>query len=193
MEWSAIQTALVAVLASVSGVDATAIVWRPLTGSWMPDLHIRLSVLGGIRQVGRDERRTTYDAGTDTNVERIYGNRSVPISIRVESQDQDLASAAYATAEVIRAALQRSDVQETLQADASLGVSRMEPIRLEDYSDEDDRLRSVALLDVTFLAYVSQTGADVGYIQTINATGTYNDPAGNPADGSPEAITWTLP
>lgn len=190
--WAEIETELPAVLATITGIPVGAITWRPLLDGWMPDVHVRLQVLGGIRALGRDEVRTEYTLATDTNAERVYGGRALPISIRVESMDQSLASAAYATAETIRAALRRTDILSTLRDTAGLGLSRMEAIRLEDYTDDEGRLRSLAILDVIFLAHVAEAGEDVGYIQIVNATGTYTDPAGSPAADSPRAIQVVL-
>lgn len=190
--WAEIEIELPAVLATITGIPVGAITWRPLLDGWMPDVHVRLQVLGGIRALGRDEVRTEYTLATDTNAERVYGGRALPISIRVESMDQSLASAAYATAETIRAALRRTDILSTLRDTAGLGLSRMEAIRLEDYTDDEGRLRSLAILDVIFLAHVAEAGEDVGYIQIVNATGTYTDPAGSPAADSPRAIQVVL-
>jgi hypothetical protein len=190
--WAEIETELPAVLATITGIPVGAITWRPLLDGWMPDVHIRLQVLGGIRAIGRDEVRTEYTLATDTNAERVYGGRALPISIRVESMDQSLASAAYATAETIRAALRRTDILTTLRTTAGLGLSRMEAIRLEDYTDDEGRLRSLAILDVIFLAHIAEAGEDVGYIRIVNATGTYTDPAGAPAADSPRVIQVVL-
>lgn len=180
--WQSIQDALPVILSDISGLPETAISWRPLTSSWQADRHIRLQVLGGLRALGVDERRYRYDGGADENLERIYGNRAISISIRVETQDQDLADSAYAIAETVRVKLRQEGIQSRLRAEACLSLSRIEAIRVEDYPDAASRLRSLAILDVTFLTHVSVEDVDVGYFDTANATDTITDPAGAAVD-----------
>lgn len=179
--WQSIQDGLQAIVASAAGLPVTAVTWRPLTGQWNPQTHVRLQVLGGLRAIGVDERRQRYDAGEDALLERIYGNRAIPISIRVETQDQDLVDSAYALADKIRTSLRRTSIQSRLRSEACLALSRMEAVRVEDYTDSHTRQRSLAILDVTFLTQVSsEDSTDLGYIERVYPTGEIENPDGTP-------------
>lgn len=181
MDWASIRTGLPVILSSITGLPTSAITWRKSTSGWKADRHIHLQVLGGVRAQGVDERRYRYVSGSDQNRERVYGGRVISISIRVETQDQDLEDSAAALAEEIRIRLRRTSVQARLRDEACLGVSDMDPIRIEDYPDAHDRLRSLAILDVRFLAHVSDEEAlDIGYFETVNAEDSVTDPAGDP-------------
>lgn len=189
--WQNIQDGLPAILSSISGVAVPDITWMEVTNTWANPIRIKLKVLGGLRALGVDERRMSYDVGTDENTERVYGGRVITISIMCETQDQDLADSGYALADKIRTRLRRTDVLHRLREEACLGLSEVLAIRLEDYTDAHDRQRSLAILDVSFLAHVSDLGTDLGYFDRVVAEDTIEN-----SDGTTNTVTldtdWDL-
>lgn len=198
IQWTDIETALPGILASLAEIPTEAVTWGATSARWRPLVHVQLHVLGGIRKIGIDERRTTYDATEDELIERVYGNRVLPISIRCETQDQNLGDSAFALAELIRTRLSRSYIHSQIFTDMGLSVGEMQPINLADYVDDHERLRSLAVLDVAFLVAVSDTGPisdDLGYIDIVHADATITDPAGNPVSTGPDTdpdYIWDL-
>lgn len=169
MDWSAVQTGLVAAVRLAMDAADYDVGWADRESRWRSAAGcVRLSPLSFTRR-GRDERRYSDEGDFDLQ-ERIYGVRRLTVQFLVEAQDQDLADSAAAIAERIVAGLRRSDVEDLLVV-AGIGVATIGETRQINAPDEHDRVRSIWAFDVAFNAHTSIEGPVIPAVLAVEYAG----------------------
>lgn len=173
MEWSTIQTALIEAVQTAVGDSTYDVLWTDRENAWRESAHVKLQVLS-LPQLGRGERR--YSSNDDgTMDERIYMPRRLVIQFLCEAQDQDLIDSALPIAETISARFQSSDIESILDT-ACIGVAQIGEIRqVNAPARGHNRVRSLAVFDVTFNAHTSIAGPTIGYVESVVHSGTIED------------------
>jgi hypothetical protein len=164
--------------------------WRDEQGGWQGKTRARLH-LHSSRSVGVDflyhEQDQSLPAGEDY-VPTVMGNREITLSIKVESRDQDGNGVAIWYLEKLRTSLRKPSVRAGLY-EAGLSFSTVEtPQDLDKWLD--DRIESVAVMDVHFNAAVNERDADeaTSFVETTEIGSTLTDPAGNDVGWDPESF-----
>lgn len=145
---AAVQTALKAIIASAAGVSdvewsGTARAARFGKGPQI-DLIDRNSA-----GLGMDETRRALDEDTDKIVETQVGQRTLLVGVRIESDSAALDVSARAVAERLRTALKLRRHLNSLR-DAGISIVEILPTANGEYRGKDNRIASVAVLDVLF-------------------------------------------
>lgn len=180
MNLATVEPALLALVASLSGLPASACVFenapRPI-GSPLALLSW-VSVSG----LGQDGVRWDYAAAADPLDEMtptVQGTREARLQIAVEVYaDQRAAYSATALCERIRDRLDRPSARAALEA-VDVAVATKGPVTRADYV-ADARLVSRGLFEVVLNAHASEsdTAGRTSYIATVEAVATIRDAGG---------------
>jgi hypothetical protein len=156
MNWATIREAIRQAVVSASGLsDTAAVQWRGtcIAGGWRPDPHVDL-VLKQVAGLGVDEARASVQSGN--LVTTLTGNRTLSVSIRVESQSQaDGVESVGAIAGRIRTRLRRLGILTALK-DADLALVEIQPVQNLDFASQG-RFVSLAVLDVLLSSVENDT------------------------------------
>lgn len=155
--------------------------WRDEAGVWQSKPRIRAH-LSGCDDRGVDwvtwAQDTGLAAGSDY-VPTIYGNRELLLSLVCTTRDQTDPALGYL--EKLRTSCKKPSVRMLLYA---AGLVVIDSERTQDLTGwVDDRLESVAQLDIRLAAVVQERDADEAesYVDHYTATGTLITPAGGDA------------
>lgn len=143
-----------------------------------------------IRSLGEDENRQSHDEDNDEILQVHSGNRTMVVSVQVESYSQEPNESARAYLERARIRL-KFDSIKLLFCDAGIAVIKAMPLVPLDY-EVDERVRSRAGFDVEFAVAAIDTDDPIGYIETVEVESSITR-----EDGSPTSVqideTITLP
>lgn len=164
MNLATYRTALASWVETQAGISAQ---WRDQAGGWQGKTRARLHLLNSMG-VGVDEIRYNQDldlpAGEDL-VPTYCGCRQITLQILVTSRDQTMPAAHYL--EKLRTSLGKPSVRALLSA-AGLACSSVDGV-VDLTSVVDDRVESVAALDVHFNAVDNETDSTeaTGHVETV--------------------------
>lgn len=162
MNWGLIRSTLVDVVAAESGLPTH---WVRKASAWRADAHARLDLLG-VRSIGVDEERLTYDEVNDVIEQRRFGQRVIRVQIAFETQSQDLSKTAIVYAEKVRSRLRLEEVHAALNA-AGLAFSFADEVMVYDYDDEEGRTVSFAGFEARFNAFIIERGKDLARVVEV--------------------------
>lgn len=184
MNWAGIDSALIEVIRTASGISDLDVYWVEQPQGWRSDVHVRLDPIAFVGQ-GRDETRQAT-VGTQVQ-QRVYGVRSLTVQVTCETQAQGLAGSAWALADDISTGLYREDTRDLLNNDAELGVATLGGVTQATYTDKHKRRRSAAVFPVTFNAQTTRMGRLIDFIGSVGYSGRILHP-----DDSETVITDTV-
>lgn len=158
--------------------------WRDEKGGWQAKTRARLHLSSprslGVDHLGWAQADEGLPAGADF-VPQVSGNRTITLSILVQSRNQSGSNVAIWYLEKLRTSLRKPSVRAALYA-AGLAHSTSEAALDLDVT-VDCRKESQASLDVHFNAVVNEkdeAGAD-SFVQTTGIKATLETPAGDDA------------
>ena len=156
-------------------------VWRNEARPFTPKARALLNIIAS-GSLGVDQLRwaqdTTIAAGEDF-VPTVSGNRLFTLSILVQSRDQRPECEASWYLEKLRTSLHKPSVQDAFRA-AKIAYQTTEPLQPLDET-RDDRVESIAQLDVHFGAAVNERDTDEGgsFVERVEVTGNLTTPGGD--------------
>ena len=167
MDWAALQTALIAWAESITGLTTY---WQEAPRGQAYGPYCTLSVLGGIRAVGRDASKYLGDA--DDNNERVFGLREITISLRVWSDNAypDESPVHYLSRAMIH--MHRQPRLEELR-DAGLGIIASTSL-VDETIDADNRRTPIAVLDVRMITTVREDFDDAPVAGIEHVEGSFD-------------------
>ena len=184
MDLTSIEPALAALLATLSGVEATCVVWE---NAPRPRYNSRLALLSWVSGVGVGVDETTWDyaVAVDPLAEMtptVTGQRKVVLQVSVESLDQRPGYTARNTLEEVRTRLQSPSALAALKA-VGLAFASSGNVTPADYR-VDGRWLSRSVLDVRLnaLSRITDTAGRTSYLATIGAVPTITRPDGAAVD-----------
>ena len=182
MDLSAIEPALCALAASVTGVTSACCVFENAPRPQSPDG--RMVILSWVSRagVGLDGDRWDYAAAADPLDEMtptVQGSREARLQFAVEiAADQRAGHNAAAIIETARTRLSRPSSLAALEA-AGLALATVGPATQADYP-ADGRMVSRSLFEVVLNAHASEadTAGRTSYIATVEATASIQNAGG---------------
>ncbi len=173
MNLTLIRSTLRTLLVTLSGLPDNAVIWRDQKRPFLPNVALlpRLSVLGS---TNTDGRVYPYDpvapAGAELT-ETIQCVRMLVLSIRAESLFHEDGQTAWDLLARIRDGLSFTTTRDALNA---VKVAYVRELSFTDLTDSvliDQRVRSIATLDIKLRAAASIAGPNTTYIETIEVSG----------------------
>jgi hypothetical protein len=130
-----------------------------------------------IRGLGQDEKRPTYDSGTQTRTITITGTRRALVQVKIVSARQSAGMDCQALAELMRTRLGRDSIQDALQA-AGVAVADIRESASADFVAEDGRQMSACVNEL--LVWLAQNDTDdvegsadwIEQVRTVNEAGS---------------------
>jgi hypothetical protein len=174
MNWITIRAALKTLIGDLAGLpDGTEFEDQPRPYVGDVSRAIALLSISSVVTIGRDEVRTDYDVARPLCLEMrdvVHGVREFTLGIKVESYEQTDDATALAYCERIRDRMSFTSSLAALRA-VQCAYIRHEPTR--DLSTaRDDRLTSIAVLDIRLRAHVTEADpARYGYMTSVQITG----------------------
>lgn len=139
------------------------------------DVNVTWQVLGWTRQ-GVDERRYSEIGPAGTLQERIYGNRSMRVQFKCDTNAQTIENSADDIADRLVSGFMRSDVEEAL-ASVDVGVPRCGIPRTIPYRDAHGDMRSVCVFEAAFPFSRRTQGGTVQRIDAVEFASEDTTPA----------------
>lgn len=182
MDLSAIEPALCALAASVTGVTSACCVFENAPRPQSPDGRVVILSWVSLSGVGLDGDRWDYAADADPLQEMtptVQGSREARLQFAVEvTADQRPGYSAAAIAEKARTRLSRPRSLDALEA-VGLALATVGPATQADYPG-DQRMVSRSLFEVVLNAHAREADAEgrTSYIATVEATASITNAGG---------------
>lgn len=167
MDWALIRSTLQTVVSTALGGAPVRWAGVGATSGWASAASAEL-MLRSLTISGRDEDRWTYN-GDGTITRYVFGNRTLNVQIKVETNAQTLEDSAHAQAEAVVLALYGGCAD--LSA-ANLGLGTVRTVRSADYCDCDGRQISAVILEAAFNTTSYQLCETIDRIEKTTAIGT---------------------
>jgi len=130
-----------------------------------------------IRGLGADEKRPTYNSGTQTRTITITGTRRVIAQVKIVSARQSAGMDCQALAELMRTRLQRDSIQDVLQT-YGVAIADIRESASADFVSDDGRQMSACVSEL--LIWLGENDVDdaagsadwIEHARTVNEVGS---------------------
>jgi len=182
VNWSAIRSGLIPVVAAITGIaDEDAVKWRgnSAAGTWRRGTRVTMSCRS-IRSIGRDEIRLDGPDELFNMVATVCGNRQFTWSLLFESETD---GASFTSADRFRAALRFQSTKDALRA-LGLAVADIEATQALEFNSQGKSFSS-AVVDVQINAAENLTDDNDGAADYIANAAYASDGGLLGEDGNP--------
>lgn len=182
MNWAAMRPALLSAVQAATGIDAKSVVWKDAreAAGWSKNGVVAKCSISGIKTIGCDEeRRASYDAGTNTRTITLCGVRQFSFTVRIETQDGSDSGVVDILADHLRTRIWRDSILTSLRA-LDMAIADVKDTQKLDVMLQG-RALSVAVIEFVMNGVENDVDDSPGaadWIAEVSGTGTLTDTDG---------------